>query len=146
MEIRGRLLYRGIQHPDGSIISNECKIEIPEKVPIICESNVFLINPDAVMGFATITEDNLGLIFTGYIRDDIPKYPGCGGYYTKVKRTKSIPFGPDYHPPFTEIVNSMSLKYIMLVSKPVNPDYVYSEVKNGEAKGDEDDYTQAELS
>lgn len=126
MEIRGRLLYRGIQHPDGSIISNECKIDISEKVPIVYETNLH----DAI-GFATVTKDNLGLIFTGQIKDDanVSKYPGCGGYYTKVKSTKPIPFGPDYHPPFTRIVNSMSLKCIMLVSKPVNPDYVYSEAK-----------------
>ena len=125
MEIRGRLLYRGIQHPDGSIISNECKIDIPEKVPITCES-------DKVIGLATVTEDNLGLIFTGQIKDDIPKYPGCGGYYTKVESTKPVPFGPDYNPPFTRIVNSMSLKCIMLVFAPVNPDYVYEEVKKND--------------
>lgn len=129
MEIRGRLLYRGTQHPDGSIISNECKIDVPEKVPIICEPDVFLITPDNIIGFGTVTEDNLGLIFTGHIKDGISKYPGCGGYYIKVKSTKSVPFGPDYHPPFTRIVNSMSLKCIMLVSKPVIPDYVYSEVR-----------------
>lgn len=129
MEIRGRLLYRGIQHPDGSIISNECKIEIPEKVPIICESSVFLTTPDDIIGFATVTEDNLGLIFTGHIKNGVSKYPGCGGYYIKVKSTEPVLFGPDYIPPFKRIVNSMSLKCIMLVPEPVNPDYVYVEVR-----------------
>lgn len=127
MNIKGRLLYRGVQHPDGSIISNECKIDIPEKVPIVCTSDVLLIDPIHIVGLAIVTEDDLGLIFTGYIKDYIPKYPGCGGYYIKVNSTKPVPFGPDYNPPFTRIVNSMSLKCIMLVPNPVNPDYVYSE-------------------
>ena len=124
MNIEGRLLYYDVVHPDGSLITNECKIDLPEKVPIIYETKPW--SSDAI-GSATVTKDNLGLIFTGQIKDDanFSKYPGCGGYYTKVKSASHIPFGPNYVPPFKRRIISMSLKAIMLVAEPIAPDYVY---------------------
>ena len=126
MNIEGRLLYRGVKHLDGSLITNECEIYVPEKVPIVYETKLY----DAI-GFATVTKDNLGLIFTGQIKDDadISKYPGCGGFYTNVKSTKPVSFGPNYDPPFKRLVTSMTLKSVMLVARPILPDYVYTAIQ-----------------
>ena len=50
MNIEGRLLYYGIEHPNGSFILNECKIDISEKIPIVYETELY--DP---IGFATVT-------------------------------------------------------------------------------------------
>lgn len=127
MNIEGRLLYYDVVHMDGSLITNECEIDIPEKVPIVYETNLYVS-----VGFATVAKDDLGLIFTGQIKDDtnISKYPGCGGYYANVKSTPSISFGPNYVPPFKRLITSMAAKAVLLVAKPINPDYVYNKEEN----------------
>jgi len=127
MNIEGRLLYYDVVNADRSLITNKCEIDIPEKVPIVYETNLY--DP---IGFATITKDSLGLIFTGQIKDDanVSKYPGCGGFYTNVKGTSPIPFDPNYVPPFKRRITSMAIKVVMLVAKPVNPDYVYNKEEN----------------
>lgn len=125
MNIKGRLLYYDIVHMDESWITNECKIDIPEIVPIVYGTKLWEYT---AIGFATVTKDGLGLIFTGQIKDnvDVSKYPGCGGYYTNVESTSPISFGPNYVPPFKRRIVSMSLKAIMLVTEPIIPDYIYT--------------------
>ena len=113
MKIEGRLLLFDVENADGSRISSDCKIDIPEKVPIIKD----LINtrdPNNCIGSASVSIDEKGLIFTGDIPDDFDTndYPGCGGYYTGVTYLN------------TTLV-SMRLRCVGLVKKAVNSAYKY---------------------
>lgn len=119
MKIEGRLLLFDVENADGSRISPDCKIDIPEKVPIVNDFN--FNDPNSCIGSASVSIDEKGLIFTGNIPDDFDTdyYPGCGGYYTGVTYLN------------TTLV-SMRLKCVGLVKKAVNSAYKY--VKGEENK------------
>ena len=119
MKIEGRLLLFNVENADGSRISSDCKIDIPEKVPIVKDFNTR--DPNNCIGSASVLKDEKGLIFTGNIPDDFDTndYPGCGGYYTGVTYLN------------TTLV-SMQLRCVGLVKKAVNSAYKY--VKGEENK------------
>ena len=119
MKIEGRLLLFGVENADGSRISSDCKIDIPEKVPIVNDFN--FNDPNNCIGSASVSIDEKGLIFTGNILDDFDTddYPGCGGYYT----------GVTY---LDRTLVSMQLRCVGLVKKAVNSAYKY-------AKGEENE-------
>lgn len=112
MKIEGRLLLFDVENADGSRISPDCKIDIPEKVPIVKDFN--MSDPNSCIGSASVSKDEKGLIFTGNIPDDFDTddYPGCGGYYTGVTYLN------------TTLV-SMRLRCVGLVKKAVNSAYKY---------------------
>lgn len=116
MKIEGRLLLFDVENADGSRISSDCKIDIPEKVPIVKDLNTR--DPNNCIGSASVSKDEKGLIFTGDIPDnfDTNDYPGCGGYYTDVTYLN------------TTLV-SMQLKCVGLVKKAVNSAYKYKETR-----------------
>lgn len=124
MKIEGRLLLFDVENADGSRISPDCKIDIPERVPIVkdFETN----DPNNCIGSASVSIDEKGLIFTGNIPNDFDTngYPGCGGYYTGVESTPGFKFN-DERFPCPRTITSMALKCVGLVKKAVNPAYKY---------------------
>ena len=112
MKIEGRLLLFNVENADGSRISSDCKIDIPEKVPIVKDLNTR--DPNNCIGSASVSIDERGLIFTGNIPDDFDTddYPGCGGYYTGVTYLN------------TTLV-SMQLRCVGKKKKAVNSAYKY---------------------
>ncbi len=124
MKIEGRLLLFDIVHPDGSCIPSDCKIDIPENVPIIKDFS--FQDPNNCIGSASVSIDEKGLIFTGNIPDDFDTngYPECSGYYTGVESTPGFKFN-DERFPYPRIITSMALKCVGLVKKAVNSVYKY---------------------
>lgn len=112
MKIEGRLLLFDVENADGSRISSDCKIDIPERVPIV--KDLEMRDPNSCIGSAYVSKDEKGLIFTGNIPDDFDTddYPGCGGYYT----------GVTY---LDRTLVSMRLRCVGLVKKAVNSAYKY---------------------
>ena len=119
MKVRGTLLKFGAKNSVLDVISSDCKIDIPEKVPFLWDFD-FAHPP---IGHAEVERTDEGLIFTGEITDpkmiemltntyDGKECMGCGGYYNKLKR--------DGH----DIVQ-MELRAVSCTYAPVNPDYKF---------------------
>lgn len=129
MKIEGRILLFDVVHADGSLMPSDCKIDIPEKVPIIKDFNTR--DPNSCIGSASVSVDDRGLVFTGDIPDDFDTdgYPGCGGYYTSVESTSGFKFKDERYPN-ARTITSMSLKCIGL-TKRIFCGYKYKkEIKN----------------
>ena len=133
MKVKGVLLKFDVPNGDGlhDAISKDCKIDIPDKVPIVDECAMEY----PPIGFANVTRTNEGLIFkgevvspysdaiAGMIKDN--KTVGAGGYYTEVKR--------DVH----GFIFEMTLRAVCCVGMPVNPDYKFEIVKDESQYSDE---------
>ena len=130
MKIEGRILLFDVIHTDESLIPSDCKIDIPEKVPIV--KGFQMTDPNSLIGSASVSIDDRGLIFTGEIPDDFDTdgYPGCSGYYVSVKSTPGFKFKDERYPN-ARTITSMSLKCIGL-EKRVFCGYRY---KKGEIDG-----------
>lgn len=129
MKVKGTLLKFGAENSVLDVISSDCEIDIPDRVP-------FLVNFDYTkpIGYADVVRTEEGLIFTGEITDsnaievlantyDGKECMGCGGYYSKVKR--------DGHK-----VVQMELRSVSCTYAPVNPDYKFEIVEeNDESNG-----------
>lgn len=119
MKIEGRILLFDVIHADTTLYSSDCKIDIPEKVPIVKDFE--MNDPNSCIGSASVSIDDRGLIFTGDIPDDFDTdgYPGCGGYYTSVESDPGFKFGEvlvvDDRYPNARTITSMALKCIGLV-------------------------------
>lgn len=116
----GRLLLFDTLLSDGNIIPHDCKIDIPDKVPISLRS--IPNEPSDIIGYATVRKDDKGLIFESdfpleysinNISDMHEMLYGCGGYYNCVKR-----YG-------TGKIAGMDLKSIMLTEGPVHKDFTW---------------------
>ena len=57
MILEGRILLFNNVSKNGDIFSKDCKIDIPEKVPLMWN-----FNHEKVIGFANVTKDDKGLI------------------------------------------------------------------------------------
>lgn len=68
MEIEGRLLNFEATDGFGCRISKDCKIDIPDVVPIIDKTN--MSGPNAVIGHASVSRDENGLSTSGTILDE----------------------------------------------------------------------------
>lgn len=114
MKIEGRILLFDVIHADGSLMPPDCKIDIPEKVPIVKDFEIG--DPNSCIGSASVSIDDRGLVFTGDIQDDFDTdgYPGCGGYYVNVGSSPGIKFKDERYP-YARTITSMSLKCIGLV-------------------------------
>lgn len=130
MKIEGRILLFDVVHADGSFMPSDCKIDIPEKVPIIKDFN--MRDPNSCIGSASVSVDDRGLVFTGDIPDDFDTdgYPGCGGYYTSVESTSGFKFKDERYPN-ARTITSMSLKCIGLI-KHIFCGYKYKKEKKNE--------------
>lgn len=124
MEIEGRLLLFDVVHPDGSFIPSDCKIDIPEKVPIEDE-----FNHNKCLGQATVSKDEKGLIFTGEVFDGdfiTDFYSGCGGYFTNVTSEPSTQrFLSPFYIPHKRKITNMALKAVGLLKNKFINEYTF---------------------
>ena len=127
MKLEGRILLFDIVNKNRDIFSKDCKIDIPEKVPLIWD-----FNHEKIIGFANVTKDNKGLVakaetFSNEIIDveDLSSIfedgkIGAGGYYTNVKKHSDGSF---------IVVDEAKLWEIALVLAPVSDGYYFEIVK-----------------
>ena len=127
MILEGRILLFNNVSKNGDIFSKDCKIDIPEKVPL-----TWNFNHEKVIGFANVTKDDKGLIakaetfsnemigvedLSSIFEDG--KF-GAGGFYTNVKMHNNGSF---------IVVNEAKLREVALVSDPVNEEYSFEIVE-----------------
>lgn len=122
MKIKGKLLTFNKLFGDGSYFPDDCKINIPEKLPLLSDFNFSA--PAIGNGVVTRTDD--GLYFDGEITIKAEKdvvtelYSGLGGYYVKVK------FHDDE---LKRIVDEAVLKCVSLVGHPVFSEFSFEIVE-----------------
>ena len=129
MKIKGRLLKFDQVILNDHIFSKDCKINIPDKVPVVWDFDLDEVNK--VYGMAHVERNKDGLIFTADIVDgasDIVKAVqnecGIGGYYGNVRYHK-LCIGEQYGHHEYRIVDEASLKAVSITPAPVNKDYDY---------------------
>ena len=127
MILEGRILLFNTVSKNGDIFSKDCKIDIPEKVPL-----TWNFNHEKVIGFANVTKDDKGLsakaeTFSNEMIgvEDLSsifedgKF-GAGGFYTNVKM---------HNNGSSIVVNEAKLREVALVSNPVNEEYSFEIVE-----------------
>ena len=127
MILEGRILLFNNVSKNGDIFSKDCKIDIPEKVPL-----TWNFNHEKVIGFANVTKDDKGLsakaeTFSNEMIgvEDLSsifedgKF-GAGGFYTNVKM---------HNNGSSIVVNEAKLCEVALVSDPVNEEYSFEIVE-----------------
>lgn len=123
MKIKGKLLMFNKLFGDGSYFPDDCKIDIPEKLPLLMDFN-FSFN--SVIGNGIVTRTDDGLYFDGEITIKVEKdvitdlYSGLGGYYVKVK---SHDDGPK------RVIDESALRCVSLVGHPVHPELYFKIVE-----------------
>ena len=128
MILEGRILLFNTVSKNGDIFSKDCKIDIPEKVPL-----TWNFNHEKVIGFANVTKDDKGLsakaeTFSNEMIgvEDLSsifedgKF-GAGGFYTNVKM---------HNNGSSIVVNEAKLSEVALVSDPVNEEYSFEIVED----------------
>ena len=128
MILEGRILLFNNVSKNGDIFSKDCKIDIPEKVPL-----TWNFNHEKVIGFANVTKDDKGLsakaeTFSNEMIgvEDLSsifedgKF-GAGGFYTNVKM---------HNNGSSIVVNEAKLREVALVSEPVNEEYSFEIVED----------------
>ena len=128
MILEGRILLFNTVNKNGDIFSKDCKIDIPEKVPL-----TWNFNHEKVIGFANVTKDDKGLsakaeTFSNEMIgvEDLSsifedgKF-GAGGFYTNVKM---------HNNGSSIVVNEAKLREVALVSDPVNEEYSFEIVED----------------
>lgn len=119
MKVKGVFLKFDVLNGNYQVISKDCKIDIPDKVPILY--NFDMSRPP--IGFANVSRTNEGLILEG---DIVSPYDeviskmiknnetiGAGGYYNHLKTDEK------------GSINEMVLRAVSYVEAPVNPDYKF---------------------
>ena len=127
MILEGRILLFNNVSKNGDIFSKDCKIDIPEKVPL-----TWNFNHEKVIGFANVTKYDKGLsakaeTFSNEMIgvEDLSsifedgKF-GAGGFYTNVKM---------HNNGSSIVVNEAKLCEVALVSDPVNEEYSFEIVE-----------------
>lgn len=133
MILEGRILLFDTVNRNGDIFPKDCKINIPEKVPL-----TWNFNHKEIIGFAKVTKDNKGLVSRAEtfsnemigVEDlkslfEDAKF-GTGGYYTNVKMHNDGSF---------ILVDEAKLCEIALVLSPVNDEYLFEIVKEENENG-----------
>ena len=128
MILEGRILLFNTVSKNGDIFSKDCKIDIPEKVPL-----TWNFNHEKIIGFANVTKDDKGLsakaeTFSNEMIgvEDLSsifedgKF-GAGGFYTNVKM---------HNNGSSIVVNEAKLREVALVSDPVNEEYSFEIVED----------------
>ena len=127
MILEGRILLFDTVDKNRNRFSEDCKIDIPEKVPL-----TWNFNHENVIGFAKVIKDDKGLVakaetFSNEIIgvEDLSsifedgKF-GAGGFYTNVKKHNDGSF---------IVVDEAKLREVALVLAPVNEEYSFEIVK-----------------
>ena len=130
MILEGRILLFDVVNKNRDIFPKDCKIDIPEKVPL-----TWNFNHEKVIGFAKVIKDDKGLVASAEImpnehfsENDIRKVfedgkIGAGGFYNHIKTHNDGSF-------FTFIaVDEARLLEVALVLAPVNEEYSFEIVK-----------------
>lgn len=122
MKIKGRLLYFDQWIMDDHIFPRDCKINIPEKVPLTFDFS----NDQKVLGTAHVERDEKGLIVTADVYDDAAEMVkgfesefALGGLYNKCK------FTHNQKGTGKRVVEYAELKAVSITPYPVNKDYDY---------------------
>lgn len=127
MILEGRILLFDTVSKNGDIFPKDCKIDIPEKVPL-----TWNFNQEKVIGFANVTKDDKGLVaraetFSNEMIgvEDLSSIfkdgkIGDGGYYTNVKMHNNRSF---------IVVDEAKLSEVALVLDPVNEEYSFEIVE-----------------
>ena len=133
IKIEGRILLFDTVNKNRDIFPKDCKIYIPEKVPLMWD-----FNHEKVIGFANVTKDDKGLVakaetfsnemigvedLSSIFEDG--KF-GAGGFYTNIKKHSDGSF---------IVVDEAKLWGVALVLAPVNKEY-YFEIVKEENKND----------
>ena len=130
MILEGRILLFDTVNKNRDIFSKDCKIDIPEKVPLTWD-----FNHEKVIGFAEVIKDNKGLVakaetFSNEMIgvEDLSSIfedgkIGSGGYYTNVKKHSDGSF---------IVVDEAKLREVALVLAPVNEEYSFEIVRENE--------------
>lgn len=92
VKMKGRVLVTNKVSKNKTMFTENCKITYPEKLPIAYRFDFF--KPDMVVGQASVSEDDRGLICDACINnkdfiDFVTKLGGeipIGGYFTRVKK------------------------------------------------------------
>lgn len=127
IKLEGKILLFDTVNKNRDIFSKDCKIDIPEKVPL-----TWNFNHAQVIGFANVTKDDKGLVakaetFSNEFIDveglssifENGKI-GAGGFYTNVKKHSDGSF---------IVVDEAKLREVALVLAPVNEKYSFEIVK-----------------
>ena len=132
MILEGRILLFDTVNKNRDIFPKDCKIDIPEKVPLTWD-----FNHEKVIGFANVTKDNKGLVAKAEtfsnemigVKDLISLFEdrkfGAGGYYTHVKMHNDGSF---------IVIDEAKLWEVALVLAPVNEKYYFEIVKEEKKK------------
>ena len=131
MILEGIILLFDTVSKNGDIFSKDCKIDIPEKVPL-----TWNFNPEKVIGFANVTKDDKGLVakaetFSNEMIgvEDLNSIfkdgkIGAGGHYNHIKIKKNND-GSSF------VVYEAKLREVALVLAPVNEEYSFEIVEDG---------------
>ena len=129
IKLEGRILLFDTVNKNRDIFPKDCKIYIPEKVPLTWD-----FNHEKVIGFSEVIKDDKGLVakaetfsnemigvedLSSIFEDE--KF-GTGGFYTNVKKHSDGSF---------IIVDEAKLREVALVLAPVNKEYYFEIVKEG---------------
>lgn len=129
MILEGRILLFNTDSKNGDIFSKDCKIDIPEKVPL-----TWNFNHEQVIGFANVTKDDKGLVARAEtfsnekigVEDLSSIFKDgkiwAGGYYTNVKMHIN-------RSPIVVYVYEAKLSEVALVLDPVNEEYSFEIVE-----------------
>ena len=128
MKLKDRLLLFDTVNQDSDIFPKDCKIIIPEKIPL-----TYNFSHTKIIGFAEVTRDDKGLVFTAetspnsYYDDETLKSIiggkiGVIGYYTNVETHESNNL---------LIVDEARLDEVDLVFAPVCDEYFVEIVEEG---------------
>ena len=130
MILEGRILLFDTVSKNRDIFSKDCKIDIPEKVPLTWD-----FNHEKVIGFSKVIKDDKGLVAKAetFSNEMIGveslssiftngKF-GAGGFYTNIKKHSDGSF---------IVVDEAKLREVALVLAPVNDEYSFEIVKENE--------------
>ena len=128
MKLKGRILLFDTVNQNNDLFPKDCKIVIPEKVPL-----TYNFSHAKVIGFAEVTQDDKGLVVTAetspnsYCDDETLKSIfeekiGVGGYYMTVKTHESNNL---------LVVDEARLTEVALVLAPVCDEYFVEIVEEG---------------
>ena len=133
MILEGRILLFDTVDKNRNRFSEDCKIDIPEKVPLMWD-----FNHEEIIGFAEVTQDNKGLVaraetFSNEMIgvEDLSSIfedgkIGAGGYYTNLKMHNDGSF---------IVVDEAKLSEVSLVLCPVNDEYSFEIMKEENENG-----------
>ena len=128
MILEGRILLFDAVNKSGDVFAKDCKIDIPENVPLTID-----FNPHQVIGFANVTRDDKGLFakaktfsneFIGV--EDLNSIfedgkIGAGGFYNLIKK---------HNEGSIIVVDEAKLNEVALVLKPVNEGYSFEIIED----------------